>query len=201
MKRICLALLMLCCAPRAWAQQPVTITNVQAVDYLFDAALTFPAGSTGPVIQGRSSAAAPTPTASDNHAWPLWVSRLGEAHVIVTASADGGASVINSTSGDGGTALTNAAQAIKASSGTLQGWIVTNPNATNMWMQFYNTASGSVTVGTTNPLFTIQVPAGLSGLIIPGGIGFSTAMSWSATSTAGGNGAPAVALDAVALYK
>lgn len=113
-----------------------------------------------------------------------------------------GASTMNATSSDGATALTSTAQAIKASAGCLYGYYIYNPNSSAAFVQFYNTASGSVTVGTTNPLFMLTIPASsAANLWIGEGVLFSTAMSWSATSTAGGNGAPTTALDAVAWYK
>jgi hypothetical protein len=113
----------------------------------------------------------------------------------------GGLSTMNASSSDGGTALTSTAQAIKASAGQLYGYYIYNPNATAQFVQFYNTAQASVTVGTTNPLFMLTVPAtSAANLMFPMGVAFGTAMSWSATSTAGGNGAPSTALDAVCWY-
>lgn len=128
---------------------------------------------------------------------------IGDVDVLtVPAVAGEAASTINSTSSDGGTALTSTAQAIKASAGSLKGYYIYNPNSTAQFVQFYNTASGSVTVGTTNPLFMLTIPptAAANLWMQPGGIAFGTAMSWAATSTAGGNGAPTTALDAVAWY-
>jgi hypothetical protein len=111
-------------------------------------------------------------------------------------------STVNSTSSDGGTALTSTAQTIKGSAGKLMGYYVYNPNTAAVFVQFYNTASGSVTVGTTNPLFMLTIPSSsAANLALPFGINFGTAMSWAATSTAGGNGAPTTALDAVCWYK
>ncbi len=122
-------------------------------------------------------------------------------HNIINASTSGGATTMNATSSDGGTALTSTAQAIKGSAGILQGYYIYNPNSVAAFVQFYNTAQGSVTVGTTSPLFMLTIPPGTAAnLWTPGGITFGTAMSWSATSTAGGNGAPTTALDAVAWY-
>jgi hypothetical protein len=122
---------------------------------------------------------------------------------VTVADSSTAASTMNASSSDGATALTSTAQAIKGSAGTLLGYYVYNPNATAQFVQFYNTASGSVTVGTTTPLFMITVPAGSAANLWmqPAGIAFSTAISWAATSTAGGNGAPTTALDAVAWYK
>lgn len=123
--------------------------------------------------------------------------------VNVAPQTANGLSVFNATSSDGATALTNTAQVIKASAGQLYGWFIYNPNATAQFVQLYNTAAGSVTVGTTNPLFMLTIPA-TSGANVEftNGITFSNA-GWSAaaTSTAGGTGAPSTALDAVFFYK
>lgn len=125
----------------------------------------------------------------------IWVNVKADASRVA-------ASTVNSTSSDGGTALTNSAQAIKASAGKLRGYFIYNPNATVAYVQFYNTAQGSVTVGTTNPLFMLAIPpASAANLWMESGVTFSTAMSWSATSTAGGNGAPSSSLEAVAWYE
>lgn len=120
-----------------------------------------------------------------------------------TPSTSGGLSVFNGTSSDGGTALTSTAQVIKASAGMVFGWYIYNPNATAQFVQLYNTAQASVTVGTTNPLFMLTIPAtSAANVEFSNGIVFSNAgFSCSATSTAGGNGAPTTALDAVILYK
>lgn len=109
----------------------------------------------------------------------------------------------NGTSSDGGTALTNSAQVIKASAGKVFGWYIYNPNAIAQFVQFYNVAAGSVTVGTTNPLFMLTIPpTSAANILGTKGINFSNAgFSIAATSTAAGNGAPATALDAVIFYK
>lgn len=123
--------------------------------------------------------------------------------VCVAPQTANGLSVFNATSSDGATALTNTAQAIKSSAGQLYGWYIYNPNATAQFVQLYNTAQGSVTVGTTNPLFMLTIPAtSAANVEFTNGITFSNA-GWScaATSTAGGNGAPTSALDAVFFYK
>lgn len=122
--------------------------------------------------------------------------------VTLPATAGAAASTINSTSSDGGTALTSTAQAIKAAAGVLYGYYIYNPNTIAAYVNFYNTAQGSVSVGTTNPLFQLTIPptAAANLWMQPGGITFGTAMSWSATATAGGNGAPTTALDAVCWY-
>ena len=114
----------------------------------------------------------------------------------------GGLTTMNASSSDGATALTSTAQVIKASAGQLYGYYIYNPNSSAQFVQFYNTAAASVTVGTTNPLFMLTIPAtSAANLMSAHGIAFSNAgWSWSATSTAGGNGAPTTALDAIAWY-
>lgn len=161
-------------------------------------------GDVGVMVLAVRSAAPSDRSAgpTDGDYEPLAVNEVGAAWVSVTPSSNGGASTMNSTSSDGGTALTNAAQSIKGSPGNLYGYFIYNPNATTQFVQFYNTASGSVTVGTTNPLFMLSIPpVAAANVWMTGGVGFTTAMSWAATSTAGGNGAPTTALDAVAWYK
>jgi hypothetical protein len=136
----------------------------------------------------------------DDNGGALTVDNAGTFAVQETSA---GASTVNSTSSDGGTALTATAQVIKGSAGSLCGYYIYNPNTTAQFVQFYNTAAASVTVGTTNPLFMLTIPAGSAANLwmFPSCIAFGTAMSWAATSTAGGNGAPSTALDAVAWYK
>lgn len=134
---------------------------------------------------------------------PAGTNNIGDVDVLSLPAVGGeAASTMNASSSDGATALTSTAQAIKASAGSLKGYYIYNPNATAQFVQFYNTASGSVTVGTTTPLFMITIPATSAANLWmqPGGVAFGTAMSWAATSTAGGNGAPTTALDAVCWY-
>lgn len=123
--------------------------------------------------------------------------------VTVQPHTQDGLSVFNATSSDGGTALTSTAQAVKASAGQVYGWYIYNPNSTAQFVQFYNTAAASVTVGTTNPLFMLTIPATAAANVeFTNGIQFTNAgFSIAATSTAGGNGAPTTALDAVIMYK
>jgi hypothetical protein len=103
---------------------------------------------------------------------------------------------------DGSSILVATAQAAKASAGVLYGYYAYNPEAAVTFVHFYNTAQGSVTVGTTNPLFTIAIPAGAAAnLALPYGIAFSTAITVAATTTAGGNTAPSTGVSLVVFYK
>lgn len=123
--------------------------------------------------------------------------------VTLQPHTQGGWSVANMTSGDGSTALTNSAQAIKASAGTLGGWFIYNPNASATYVPIYNVAAGSVTVGTTNPLMVLCIPAtSAANLELVHGIAFSNAgFSAAAATTAGGNSAPATAMEVNFFYK
>ena len=103
---------------------------------------------------------------------------------------------------DGSSILVATAQVIKASAGKLYGYYAYNPEAAVTFLHFYNTAAASVTVGTTNPLFTLVMPGGsAANLMSDIGITFSNA-GWScaATTTAGGNTAPATGISLVAWY-
>lgn len=103
---------------------------------------------------------------------------------------------------DGSSILVATAQAVKASAGKVFGYYLYNPEAAVTFVHFYNTAQGSVTVGTTNPLFTLPIPAGSgANLMSDIGITFGTAITIAATTTAGGNTAPATGVSAVIFFK
>lgn len=108
----------------------------------------------------------------------------------------------NFTSGDTYTALTNAAQVIKASAGNLYGYYIYNPNTAATYVEVYNIAAASVTVGTSTAILVFCIPASsAANLMFPVPIPFSNA-GWSiaATTTGGGNTAPTTALEAMLFY-
>jgi hypothetical protein len=124
--------------------------------------------------------------------------------VIVTQQGhtQGGLTTFMASGSDGSSILVATAQAIKASAGQMYGYYAYNPESAVTFVHFYNTAAASVTVGTTNPLFTIAIPPGsAANLNIAQGIVFSNA-GWScaATTTAGGNTAPATGVSLVVWY-
>lgn len=127
----------------------------------------------------------------------------GTLPVSAVPNSDGaGLDVFNGTTSDGGTAVSTTAVEVKASAGKLYGWYFYNPNDEVVFVNFYNTAQGSVTVGTTNPLFQIALPAGAAGHVFPPiGIAFSTAITVSSTKTAGSNTANDSQIDLVLFYK
>lgn len=127
----------------------------------------------------------------------------GALWATLTPTTTSGCSTFMASGSDGSSILVATAQAIKASAGVLYGYYAYNPEAAVTFVHFYNTAAASVTVGTTNPLFTIQLPAGAAAnLSLPYGITFSNA-GWScaATTTAGGNTAPATGVSLTCWYK
>lgn len=127
----------------------------------------------------------------------------GALWATLTPTTTSGLSTFMASGSDGSSILVATAQAVKASTGNLYGYYLYNPESAATFVHFYNTAAASVTVGTTNPLFTVVVPAtSAANLAFPYPVNFSNA-GWSiaATTTAGGNTAPATGVSAVIWYK
>lgn len=99
------------------------------------------------------------------------------------------------------TALSNTKTAVKASAGKVYGWMVHNPSAATAFIQVWNVAIGSITVGTTAPTWTIPLPAGASANVMSArGVTHSTEINVAATTTATGSTAPATALVVTIFY-
>lgn len=99
-------------------------------------------------------------------------------------------------------ALTNTAAAVKAAAGQSGGYAFYNPNATVAYVQVFNTASGSVTLGTTAPLYSIPVPPTATvNVEFANGIAHSAAISIAATTTPTGPAAPSAALTGFLIFK
>jgi hypothetical protein len=98
--------------------------------------------------------------------------------------------------------LSNTNSQIKSGQGTLGGWYVYNPNASVAYLQIFDTATGSITVGTTAPKLSIGIPtASAANLELTCGIQFGTAICVAATTTATGGTAPSSALDCSFWFK
>jgi hypothetical protein len=98
-------------------------------------------------------------------------------------------------------ALTNTKVAVKASAGNLYGYHIYNPNTSVVYIQIFNLASASVTLGTTTPTMVLVVPAnGWLELMFPVPISFGTAITLAATTTASGSTAPSSTLIANFFY-
>jgi hypothetical protein len=94
----------------------------------------------------------------------------------------------------------NTAQQAKASAGNLYFIEVSNSNTADAYIQLFDAATGSVTVGTTTPKQTYLVPAASGSnrgamdktFTIP--ITFSTAITYACTTSATGSGDPSAGL-------
>jgi hypothetical protein len=114
----------------------------------------------------------------------------------VTPSATGGWSKIKYA------AQTTTKQAVKASAGTFGGYYAYNPNSSVAYIQVFDVASGSVTLGTTAPDMIFGIPA-TSGanLEITNGVNMGTAITLACTTTATGSSAPSTGLDLTIFFK
>ena len=92
----------------------------------------------------------------------------------------------------------NAAVAVKASSAVLYAVEIDNTNnGAATYVKLWNTAQGSVTVGTTAPDMILMCPASVSkSFIMPGGITFGTALTVAAVTAAGTAGSTSPTSDA-----
>lgn len=81
------------------------------------------------------------------------VAIAADANSVVVASETGFLNFRN-------TALTNTASQIKATAGQMRGWNLINPNATPVYVKFYDALAANVVVGTTAVVRTLAVPSG-----------------------------------------
>ena len=99
------------------------------------------------------------------------------------------------------------AQAMKTSGGGLYYLHVTNINAVDAFIQLFDVAAGSVTVGTTTPTLSFLVPAGSGSLngafteTFSPPIDFGVAITYACATSATGNGALGTALIVNGLYR
>ena len=174
----------------------VTTTVSQGVQYDEDDAHT--TGDTGTLIFAVRNDTLASLVDTDGDYAPLQVSAAG---ALYTESVPSGHATV-------GTGLTtvfdadgdNTAQVIKASAGRLYFLEISNPNDADAFIQLFDVAAGSVSVGTTTPKLSLFVPAGdgtKDGAMdkvfaIP--VHFGTAITYACTTTATGNGDPATGL-------
>ena len=107
-------------------------------------------------------------------------------------------------------ALSNTATQVKGSAGTFGGWaMLFNPNTATTYLQVFNKASASVTLGSTSPDFVIPLP-GIASASATGsaanwesvhGIAMSTGITVAATTGAANSTAPSNAVIGTFLYK
>ncbi len=89
--------------------------------------------------------------------------------------------------------LDEAAIAVKATAGQVYRIFAFNTTAATLYLQIWNTAQGSVTVGTTTPITSLPIPPNDSGITLDfdSGWEFGTAITVACTTGAETNGAPA----------
>lgn len=92
--------------------------------------------------------------------------------------------------------------AIKASAGQLFGWYFYNSNSSVAYVQIFNVASASVTLGTTVPDLSFGIPAtSAANLEMTNGIAFGTAITIAITTTRTGSIGPSSTVDYNVFYK
>jgi hypothetical protein len=134
--------------------------------------------------------------------------------VTLASALPAGANTIGSVSAaanTGGGASTFFASAqlatvtsVKSSAGNLYGFTLQNPNASAAYVQLFDLATGSITLGSTTPKLSYWVPANGSydfPCISEAKVSFVNAISIAATTTATGSNAPATGLLINLLYK
>ena len=98
--------------------------------------------------------------------------------------------------------ITATATSVKGSAGQVYGWYFYNPNASVAYVQFFNTASGSVTLGTTAPVYSLGIPATSGANVeLSNGIAHSTAITIAVTTTRAGSTSPGSSVDYNIFYK
>lgn len=116
--------------------------------------------------------------------------------VTPTPGTTGGWSVSSQT------ALSNTKTQIKSSAGTFGGYMIYNPTVAVAYVQVWDVANASITVGTTAPTYVLSIPAGsAANLELTCGVNHATAINVAATTTPTGSTAPASALTCALFYK
>lgn len=127
---------------------------------------------------------------------PFATNAVGAVWITPTPAVGGGASIYSNT------ALSNTKQAAVAAACCVTGYSWHNPNSAVSYLQVFDVASGSVTVGTTAPTYVIGIPAnGTANIEYSLGIKHATALTVAATTTATGSTAPSSALVGFFTYK
>ncbi len=123
----------------------------------------------------------------------------GETAVGALATVTGLESIFDSD-GD------NSAQVCKAAAGRLYAVEVSNINTEDTWLQLFDVAAGSVTVGTTTPKLSLFIPKGdgtnygAMDKVFTVPIKFATAITYALTTTPTGSGDPTTGLTVNLLY-
>jgi hypothetical protein len=140
-----------------------------------------------------------TATANQSGTWTVQPGNTPNTSAWLTQSVTGtggGWSVSSQT------ALTNTKTQVKSGAGNFGGYMFYNPNASVEYIQVWDVASGSITVGTTAPTYVIPIPATTGANVeFSVGIAHATAINIAATTTPTGSTAPGTALVGFVIYK
>lgn len=154
-------------------------------------------GDTGVFVLGVRTDTQASSSGTTGDYTALATDSVGAQYVTPSASTGAiGTTIYNNT------ALSNTKQAVNASAGNLYGYHIYNSNSVVIYVQLFNVASASVTVGTTAPTAVLAIPP-LGWADAPPGlpISFATALTIAATTTATGSTAPSTALLCNMWYK
>jgi hypothetical protein len=121
---------------------------------------------------------------------------MGQGSIAIATSTIGGASTYSPVAGLVGGALTS----IKAASGSLYGSDLYNPNASVVYLNFYNATS--ITYGTTVPIYSFAIPATSVGKMGPyvAPIAFSADIYYTVSTSTSTLTAPGSAITGTVVY-
>jgi hypothetical protein len=180
------------CSVFASGQASVVILGTQGMPGAATAIASFTAvGNKVEVVDGSGNILPTTPSGSQTAANSDSIVCATDTTCITTSvAATSGSGVVTYA------ATGTAAATIDASPGQIYGIAVdSGANTADVWVELFNAASGSVTLGSTPVMFSFKVPGGTAPtgggnnpmpFGVPIGIPFSTALSWACTTGPGG---------------
>jgi hypothetical protein len=97
--------------------------------------------------------------------------------------------------------LTAAVVPVKSYPGSLNGWMISNPNATTIYIQCFD-STAPVVLGTTVPSFVLSIPpSGAANILGIAGVSFTNGLQVAATTTYSGNTAPGTGMVVTLFFK
>lgn len=169
---------------------PVPISSTTAANTKTNPIFNAPSDGTN-VITAAISALGTAPTGTE----------VETVQAVLEPFTSGGlsAAVGGSTPSQALTTTTN----VKASAGQLYGYMIYNPNASAVFVEYYNTATTPGTIGaTTNLILEFAVPGtGAANVNFTNGVAFSSGIAVAVATTATGAVAPGTGLTITTLFK
>ncbi len=185
-------------------EQPVAETGLSAVHAIAVGGGTphDSVDSGNPLKIGGYAKTLPPTAAADADRVNAWFTQTGALNVVPQPHAGGGLSVFRSLD------LDETEEDVKTSAGCLYKLRITNRATTPVYVKIYNATAANVTVGSTTPIDTIEVPGNATDHTVLtenfGGLGltFDTALSLAATTgfADADTGAPATNACIVSAY-